>query len=213
MDKKDLYIKENLPYWHNRSYLPHYENSSLLQMITYRLGDSLPQKVLTRLKDEPETIEGDEKYRKRIEICLDSGYGSCVLKTDEVAFIVYNTWLFYNGERYKIHAWVIMPNHIHILFQPLLPFTLSRIVEDWKKFSSREINRLINKKGHLWNLEYWDRYIRNEAHYKSAVEYIHNNPVKAGLVSVPEEWKWSSYKEYKKNLEENPDIFKGVIIE
>ncbi len=90
-----------------------------------------------------------------------------------------------------------MPNHVHVLIQPAR--NLASIVQGWKSFTARWIlrNRTalgldIPEGGTLWMREYWDRYIRDENHYRTVVDYIHHNPVKAGLCASPELWPWSS---------------------
>jgi len=72
------------------------------------------------------------------------------------------------------------------------PNDLAAVVNGWKSFSARRINELLRRRGALWQREYWDRFIRDEQHYQRAVAYVHENPVKAGLVSRAEDWPWSS---------------------
>ena len=69
---------------------------------------------------------------------------------------------------------------------------LSDLLTNWKGYSSRCINSLLGRRGKLWQEDYWDRYIRDEEHYRKVVHYIEWNPVKAGLVKSPEEWRFSS---------------------
>jgi REP element-mobilizing transposase RayT len=90
-----------------------------------------------------------------------------------------------------------MPNHIHVLLEPRAD--LATIVQGWKSFTSRWVLRQNQRLGlgipasdQLWMREYWDRYIRDAEHYQKAVEYIEQNPVKAGLCRRPEDWSWSS---------------------
>ncbi len=94
-----------------------------------------------------------------------------------------------------MHAWVVMPNHVHILFQPAKGWEVRSLVASWKKFTARGILASCAKsplKMQVWHREYWDRYIRDEAHYERARFYIEQNPVSAGLVTAAEEWLWSS---------------------
>ena len=90
-----------------------------------------------------------------------------------------------------------MPNHVHILVKTYEDFPVSKIVHSWKSYSSKMIlnslnNRASFKDNVVWQKEYWDRFIRNDEHYKKAIEYIHNNPVKAGLVRNAVDWPWSN---------------------
>jgi len=85
-----------------------------------------------------------------------------------------------------------MPNHVHVLFTILPGVTLGTIVSSWKRFTARQSNRLLGRTGTFWQDDYWDRFIRNEAHFSAAASYIDNNPVKAGLVDAPPKWTWGS---------------------
>jgi REP element-mobilizing transposase RayT len=85
-----------------------------------------------------------------------------------------------------------MPNHVHLLVKPRESHGLAEIVKGWKAFTARAINALYGTKGRVWQVEYWDRYIRDAGHYDSVVAYIHENPVKAGLVATAGDWEWSS---------------------
>jgi type I restriction enzyme R subunit/putative DNA methylase len=105
--------------------------------------------------------------------------------------------LAFDSERYRLLAWVVMPNHVHVLFQPINGWTVAKIVASWKKFTARKICEYRRNgaagAGHpVWHREYWDRYIRDQNHLAQAIEYIHLNPVKAGLVATLETWRWSS---------------------
>ena len=107
--------------WHSRGYLPHYDGGEVPQFITFRLGDSLPQAVLDkwRIELQKETgIDIDAALRRRIEAYLDQGYGKCYLKDERVATMVQNSLLFHDRQRYRLSAWVVMPNHVHFLATP-----------------------------------------------------------------------------------------------
>jgi REP element-mobilizing transposase RayT len=106
--------------------------------------------------------------------------------------MVQNALLFFDEKRYKLHAWVIMPNHVHVLVHVFDGFPVAGTVQSWKGFSAREANKLLGRQGAFWQRDYYDRYIRDDDHYCDAVEYIHNNPVKAGLVKIREDWEFSS---------------------
>lgn len=106
--------------------------------------------------------------------------------------VVENALLYFDGVRYKMPAWVVMPNHVHALLIPLEPFLLEDIVHSWKSFTANEANRILKRTGQFWQAEYFDRYIRDGKHYLAAVAYIEQNPVKARLCHTPEEWPFSS---------------------
>jgi REP element-mobilizing transposase RayT len=188
--------QENSPKgWYSRGYLPHFEGGSLNQFVTFRLFDSLPQKVLERfrLQFEAKNIEDiDRETMILIEKFLDSGYGECFLKKREVAEVVKESLLKYKGERYKLFAWVIMPNHIHLLLKPLGNWELAKILHSIKSFTATEGNKILNRNGKFWMRESFDRYIRDYEHFEKTWRYIENNPVKAGLCKNISDWEFSS---------------------
>jgi REP element-mobilizing transposase RayT len=205
------------PGWHSRGYLPHYDGLYTTQHVTLHLADSLPANVLERLNREIEALPEEKQnaeLRKRVEAWIDAGHGSCVLREPAIAQMAQQSLLFFDGQRYRLLAWVVMPNHVHVLFHPIDLWTVAKIVASWKKFTASRIcdfrkssafrstylsvaNQEIGVPGNatskpVWHREYWDRYIRNERHHQETVNYIHRNPVKAGLVAQPEHWPWSS---------------------
>ena len=123
---------------------------------------------------------------------LDSGYGSCFLRDQRLAEIVEVALLHFDGHRYALHAWCVMPNHVHTLFTPTIEFTMSQIVHSWKSFTAHQCNKVLGRTGRFWAREPFDRYIRNQRHFLNALTYIEDNPVKAGLCGKPEDWRWSS---------------------
>jgi putative DNA methylase len=181
--------------WHSRGYLPHFDGGEIAQTITFRLADSLPKTVLERWKRELEGARPDDFdsiLRKRIEHYLDQGYGNCALRNIKVAAIIQDSLLHFDGERYRLSAWVIMPNHVHLLLTPSETWSLSRIMKDIKSFTSREANKVLGRRGQFWMEDYFDRYVRNAKHFASAIAYIENNPVKAGFCEKPEDWSFGS---------------------
>lgn len=104
------------------------------------------------------------------------------------------TLLRFDGERYLLMAWVVMPNHVHVLAQFDKQYPLSGVLHSWKSYVAHQANQMLGRSGSFWQKEYFDRFIRNDNHYRNAVMYIENNPVKAGLVNSPEEWLFSSAK-------------------
>ena len=187
--------------WYSRGYLPHRDESHLIQSITFRLADSLPQEKLKMLEVELEGMSDDQRDRQRrkyIEEWLDTGMGCCALRHPDVACYVQDSLLHFHSTRYYLHAWCVMPNHVHVLVEPLFP--IASIVKGWKSFTGRWAmkNNAELELGvpgeHFWMRDYWDRYIRNMEHYQKVVAYIHTNPVKAGLCDKAEDWNWSGFK-------------------
>jgi REP element-mobilizing transposase RayT len=179
--------------WRSRGYLPHYDGGETSQFITARLADSLPQNVLEewRIQLEKEEIN-DIEFRKKIEYFLDQGYGNCYLKDERIAEIVKDNLLHHQDKKYKLYAWVIMPNHIHYLITPILPYSLAEITHSNKSYTAHEANKILNREGQFWFRESFDRYIRDENHFLQTIAYIENNPVKAGLCERKTDWKYSS---------------------
>lgn len=181
--------------WHSRGYLPHFDGGELAQTINLRLTDSLPQIVLKRWKDElaknPMTT-GEAVLRRRIERYLDQGYGRCELRDRRVARMVQDALLHFDNQRYRLSAWVLMPNHAHLLLTPIISWSLSEIMKSLKSYTSHEANKILGRNGQFWMEDYFDRYIRDRKHFASAVSYIEDNPVKAGLCESPEDWLFSS---------------------
>jgi REP element-mobilizing transposase RayT len=102
------------------------------------------------------------------------------------------TLLIFDGERYRLLAWVVMPNHVHVLVQLDQQHPLPKVLHSWKSYVANQANKILGRSGPFWQREYFDRFIRNEDHYRNAVRYIEDNPVKAGLVMLPEDWRFSS---------------------
>lgn len=180
---------------HSRGYLPHFDGGEIPQFITFRLADAMPQKLLDRWREElasEENVNADASLRKRIELYLDQGYGACYLKDPRIAESVQNSFLFFDGERYKLTAWVIMPNHAHMLLTLCEGHELSAILHSLKSYTANEANKLLRRKGQFWQPESFDRYVRDANHFAKVIAYIENNPVKARLCKKPEDWPFSS---------------------
>ena len=175
-------------FWHSRGYLPHCDTPGLLQAITFRLADSLPAKVLDRLQETGNEVE----KLKQIESLLDAGYGACWLKQPAVADIVEDALLHWDGQHYRLLAWCVMPNHVHVLIETREGWPLSGILHGWKSFTAKTINLHLGRTGAVWMRDYFDRYIRDDQHLVATIAYINGNPVKAGLVQNEWEWQHSS---------------------
>jgi REP element-mobilizing transposase RayT len=179
--------------WHSRGYLPHFDGKETSQVVTFRLHDSLPRHVVEEWKQQlEENADIDLELRKSIDRFEVAGHGKCYLRTPEVASMVESALLYFDGERYRLHAWVIMPNHVHIVFTPKNGFTPGRIMHSLKSYTSKEVNKMLDREGIFWMEDYFDRYIRDEPHFWNAVQYVERNPVKARLCKKEDEWRWSS---------------------
>jgi REP element-mobilizing transposase RayT len=184
--------------------------------VTFRLADSLPKEVLLGIKGKramrlaalngqragqpegstrgPECVEEIERdYFRELEAYLDRGAGQCWLRRAEIARIVSGAFKFFNGERYELKAWVVMPNHVHVVFWPIPNQTVSGIVQSWKRYTAREANKILQLTGQaFWQPEPFDHWIRNDIEFARCCSYVIHNPVKARLCRAVEEWPWSS---------------------
>lgn len=203
---------------HTRGYLPHVKQEGARYFVTFRLADSLPKEVLIKIQAEraerlrrfhaqqdaannicaethaTDTIEEiDRDYFRKLEGYLDRGQGACWLKRPEIGDIVAGALRFFANERYRLDAWVVMPNHVHVVLWPMPNHTLSAIVQSWKRFTAREANKIRDCTGEtFWQREAFDHWIRNDMEHARCCRYVTNNPVKARLCATPEDWKWSS---------------------
>ena len=186
--------------WHSRGYLPHLDQPGTVQLIPLRLADAVPADVVTawttELKlsgpedtDDPRTAQ----LRMRIERYVDDqGHGACWLRNDRIADVVPNALLHFDGERHRLLAWVVMPDHVHVLIETLAGFAPSRVVQSWKSFTAKQANRLLKRKGPIWMVDDFDRSVRDEIHLSAAVSDTEQPPVDAGLVDDAEDWHWSN---------------------
>jgi REP element-mobilizing transposase RayT len=181
--------------WHSRGYLPHFDGRALPQFITIHLADALPKKVVERWQQELRSLESEEKrivLQKRIEKYLDQGFGKAFLKEHGIASMVQNSLLKFDGIRYRLFAWVVMPNHVHALLARFESFKIKKILQCFKSYTAHKANKLLHREGQFWLEDYFDRYIRNPEHFERTVRYIENNPVKARLCAKPSDWPFSS---------------------
>ena len=202
---------------HSRGYLPHVKREGAVYFVTFRLADSLPEAVLLKIQGQraerlrrfladqearkqgvtppcQDTLEEIERnYFREIERFLEQGSGECLLQRPDVAGIVATALRFFDRQRYRLDAWVIMPNHVHVVLWPMPNQELSEILHSWKRFTSREANKLLGRTGRtFWQPESYDHWIRNDEEHARCCQYTILNPVKAKLCATPEAWPWSS---------------------
>ena len=185
-----------------RNHLPHWRQAGVMYFVTTRLADSIPQGTLRAWHEErdiwlrvngcttsadvdtvPEKTrtEFHQRFTAKFHELLDAGAGACLLHDSENARIVGDALRFFDGERYSLGDFVVMPNHLHALVTPAAGHELSRILQSWKRFSAVEINRRIARTGSLWQAESFNHIVRSEEHLGRFRRYIAENPVKAKL--------------------------------
>lgn len=204
-----------------RNRLPHIAPVGATFFLTFRLADSLPQSMVQRLKTELENelkqiktnFPGSKKHEKdarkryfgKFDHQLDNHpYGICHLKHPEVANILMRKLHEYHQKLYDLHAYCIMPNHVHILinmatqwadkegnWSDIIPehyVPLDKVMQLIKGGSAFSIHKYLGKTGKLWFKDSYDHYVRTEAEWLNITRYILQNPVKAGLASRWEDW-------------------------
>lgn len=177
----------------SRGYLPHFDGEQLPQFITFRLADTLPKNILDLYRQKLERrLISDIEYHDLIDSYLDRNHGRAYLRMTEVAIIIEENLLRFDGVKYTLHAWVIMPNHAHVLLTPASDTKLHSIMHSMKSYTANRANETLKRSGSFWAREYFDRYIRSGKHFANTVQYIHNNPIKAGLCATAHEWRFSS---------------------
>ena len=175
------YYQRNLPHWHP-------EGRAVF--LTWRLYGSLPQGFLQEL--EKQKRDPAKQFLVADQMLDAESTGPHWLRNPMVADHVVATLV--RGRElghYLLQAYVVMSNHVHILIDPLVP--LCRITNGIKGVSAQEANAILKRTGqHFWQDESFDHWIRDDVQSERARNYIERNPVKAGLVATPEEWRWSS---------------------
>jgi carbamoylphosphate synthase large subunit/REP element-mobilizing transposase RayT len=178
-----------------RRNLPHWQQKDAAYFVTFRLADAVPKNILRQWKEEFETwrkfhpepwnAETKYEYQKRFqdsrEHWLDQGHGECILKNSDAAEIVVNALRHFDRNRYVLDAFVVMPNHVHVLVQPAKGQVLADIFHSWKSFSAKAINQLLGRAGRVWQDESYDRIVRDWNELVRYRDYIACNPENAKL--------------------------------
>jgi REP element-mobilizing transposase RayT len=202
---------------HFRGKLPHLKKEGAVYFVTFRLADSLPAHEIARLKHERRVILEQSRaakspltwheeqqllawYCDKVEALLDAGHGACWLSKPDVADLIAGAMQFFDGQRYELRSWVVMPNHVHAVVWPMPGHTLSDILHSWKSFTSKAANKLLRRTGEFWQTESFDHWMRDDAEHARLAAYVENNPVKAGFCKCPEDWKWSSANKRRQML-------------
>jgi REP element-mobilizing transposase RayT len=192
-----------VPTVRTRGRLPHWEENEAIYFVTFRLADSLPKSVVQAFQFERRNIVAtaeqagrpvspseekrlDQLFTEKIQSKLDAGVGRCFLSKPAVADLVAEVLQHFEGARYLMYAWCVMPNHVHALFRILADHDLAEVLHAWKSYSAIRANRLLGRSGEFWQREYYDHLVRSEEEFYRIVGYIAENPNKAGLHN----WRW-----------------------
>jgi menaquinone-specific isochorismate synthase len=118
---------------------------------------------------------------------LDQGHGDCLFLRRDLAEIVVDVLRHFDGQRYDLFAWCVMPNHVHAVMSIRPGASVDRILHSWKSYSSKELNHMLRKTGQRWQEDYFDRTIRNREELRRTIEYVLDNPAAARLA----DWPWA----------------------
>ncbi|MFN5833858.1 MAG: (E)-4-hydroxy-3-methylbut-2-enyl-diphosphate synthase [Akkermansiaceae bacterium] len=194
------------------TFLPHWKIDSGTYAVSFRQADSLPTVVLNRYREARDLIlekieiltkldssrsqlddlsslreELNHLETSIIEPALNQGYGSCLFNNNQNAELVANALKHFDGTRYDLLAWCIMPNHVHVILKLAKGEELDKILHSWKSFTSHEINKLNGTSGSIWQKESYDHLIRDGKDFRNQIDYVLNNPTKAGFSN----WQWT----------------------
>jgi REP element-mobilizing transposase RayT len=171
-----------------RGVLPHLFKPGCTYFVTYCLADVARSRAIER----QQLRQSNEPWKVAEAIDFDPTMGSCLLKNPDLAAVVEDSLLHFQGERYALSAWCVMPNHVHAVVTPLGEHRLPRILQSWKGFSAHKINKKLNRSGRVWQKESFDHIVRDEESFERFVAYSESNPVAAGLVGRRADWPFSS---------------------
>jgi putative transposase len=180
---------------HTKNRLPHWQQEGAAYFVTFRLAEAIPRRLQDQWQNEravwlnahpdPWSGETELEYLKRfsgaLERWLDAGHGSCLLRRRDCRAIVDETLHHFDGQRLVLISFVVMPNHVHVLFVQNAEWPLEKIIRSWKSFPARRINERLERSGNLWQRDYFDRLVRDQKHFAKCVRYIRRNPEKARL--------------------------------
>lgn len=152
--------------WTSRGYLPHCDAAQLIQHLTFATAG------------KGEGIAGH--------------FGARLFAEAEAASAVQDALLHFDGERYCLLAWCVMPNHVHVVAEQAEGWPLAKVMHGWKSFTANKVNRLLGRRGSVWLREYYDRFMRDDDHLAKTIAYVERNPVAAGYAKRETDWLWSS---------------------
>ena len=192
---------------YDNGFLPHWRQVGCTYFVTFRLADSVPQRVLDEWKYErkqwlaargvdptasgwPSTIRSlsqqdlrlfQRRFANKLFACLDTGHGECFLRNAEIAQIAADALLFFHTRKLETGDFVVMPNHVHALMTPIAGFELEDVLHSIKSYTANQINKRLGRSGPLWMNESYDHLVRDGEELLRIQTYIRTNPDKARL--------------------------------
>jgi type I restriction enzyme R subunit len=186
---------------------PHWSQAGALVFITFRTNDSIPEVVIERWEQEKrewlgrrgwncgsdwsaiipmltgkDRVEFQQTFDRCREEFLDSGHGRCLLKRPDLAKIVADSLLHFDGLRDRMGDFIVMPNHVHLLAAFRKEDAMKDQCDSWLHYTAFRINRAIGERGKFWQQEPFDHLVRSPEQYDYLRQYIEDNPNKAGLM-------------------------------
>ena len=187
-----------------RRHLPHWQPKGAVFFVTFRLKFSLPGAAIALLRGQQRFTKGSvrkgETFAKWDRFLDQAEPGPRWLAQDDIRSVVSRAMLDGDGHEHTLYAYCIMPNHVHAVLEPVLKHAsqageLARIMRSLKGHTAREANVLLCRKGAFWQDETYDHEVRDSHEFIRIIDYVLNNPVKAGLVSRWEDWPGSYCRE------------------
>ena len=187
--------------------LPHWEQEGATQFVTFRTSDSIPISLMKQWKREREhwlaiktkndspmpwfekhkllsakqKLQFSRVFRHKHELELDKNHGECLLRQRIYGQIVADALIHFDGQRYHLGDFVVMPNHVHVLVCLFPSVRLREQCYSWKRFTSGKINKLRGCGGKFWQTESFDHLVRDLEKFYVFQKYIRENPIRAGL--------------------------------
>ena len=187
--------------------LPHWSQAGTISFITWRTWDSIPKEILRVWLDERDRWlrrhgidpsaadwsarlcqfdvglcrEFQREFSDRWNEHLDACYGACVLRRPEMARLVADSLRHFDGDRYEMTDFVVMPNHVHILVAFPSKTSMLKQCESWKYYTARQINRKLGRNGRFWQQDGFDHLVRSQEQFDYLRRYLADNPVRARL--------------------------------
>jgi putative transposase len=215
---REVFFRRNLPHW----YMPH-----AMHFVTFRLAGTMPKEFLERLRRrrtellrKPDAGESTIEHRTRVHKLLFLEYDSYLDRNREIhwlddpriAALIRRSLYFWHGKKYHLACWSVMPNHVHVLLQPIdirpregrerecqecgetadAKSPLSGIMHSLKGYTAHVANKLLGRSGEFWQHESYDHWVRDEDELERSVQYINANSVSARLADRPHQFPWSS---------------------
>jgi 1-hydroxy-2-methyl-2-(E)-butenyl 4-diphosphate synthase len=197
------------------THLPHWRIPGATYAVSFRLQDSIPRSAITLYLERKEILlkklqqhessassrshlpellairsEISSLYGELIDTSQNATHGECHLAKPEISELVESALRHFDGGRYELIAWSVMPNHVHAILRPIGEETLEKILFSWKSFTAKEANKLLGSDGPFWQPEYYDHIILNGEDLGNQIKYVMNNPV---IAHVSARWTGSKH--------------------